>query len=599
MKKFCQMFSSEGGFTLLEVIVAFTLLSLVSGVGIASFLGYNRAQEVNQASRNVSLFIDRARANTTSHVKPDECGTTSLQGYSVTYCGEASCQTQNVDYEMRVICGGQEHVVDTLDLPSQINVNTDSSCANITFRLPYARAEGSVPCTQRLLRGSYEEILTVDNVGNVVFGADALAIVNLTPTVAPTSTPQSGLTSTPTSTPIQPTATPGSVVTFNRNVSTGTDDGYWAQNGVFSNNSTVLHMGWINSTNRSIDTFARFANVTVPKNAEIVNAFVTFVGVSGSIEVVNLRVQAVSSDNAAAPTTYAIVEGATRTTAFTDWNGVSGFSSGVPINTPNISNVIQEIVNRPGWNSGNAIVIYAQDNLSTQNSAFRSAYSYDGLPANAPKLQIQYRNPTATPTPTTTNTPTQAPPTATPTSTPTPTPTSVLPPTATPTIAPPTATPTRTPTPLPPTPTPTRTPTPLPPTATPTRTPTPIPPTPTPTRTPTPTPTPHPCGSTSQTYVTWNMGTRADVEVCVRDGTDQAYGMPCSTGIETRRFWATGTGTTRYLCTNNSTRVVRYLLSGTTCPTGQTRTVFTAGSGSGTQIKACVNNSSGNLRILP
>ena len=52
--------------------------------------------------------------------------------------------------------------------------------------------------------------------------------------------------------------------------------------------------------------------------------------------------------------------------------------------TPDIAAIIQEIVNRPGWVSGNDIVIIVT------GSSERTAESYNGVSAAAPLLHIDY-----------------------------------------------------------------------------------------------------------------------------------------------------------------------------------------------------------------
>ena len=193
----------QKGFTLLEVMVAFALISVVSGVGLFSFVEFNQVQEVNQASRDIALFVERARANTNSFIKPAVCENRTLQGYSVKYCGaDEECQNIDSDYEMTVMCGGEEFVVQELELREQINHDPTSNCRRVTFTLPQSAASGSLPCTQTIIRGDAHEIISIDTVGNVLFGEDAQELVALTPTQPILPTP----TTAPTST--QPTATP-------------------------------------------------------------------------------------------------------------------------------------------------------------------------------------------------------------------------------------------------------------------------------------------------------------------------------------------------------------------------------------------------------
>ncbi|NJK78108.1 MAG: hypothetical protein HC944_04650 [Nanoarchaeota archaeon] len=57
--------------------------------------------------------------------------------------------------------------------------------------------------------------------------------------------------------------------------------------------------------------------------------------------------------------------------------------------TPDISNVIQEVVDRGGWSSGNAMLIQI-DNWGTSSGNRRTAESYNGESSNAPELRIVY-----------------------------------------------------------------------------------------------------------------------------------------------------------------------------------------------------------------
>jgi len=57
--------------------------------------------------------------------------------------------------------------------------------------------------------------------------------------------------------------------------------------------------------------------------------------------------------------------------------------------TSNIAVVIEEIVNQPGWVSGNALVLIFRDNPANPSDGRRVAESYDD-PENAPLLHIEY-----------------------------------------------------------------------------------------------------------------------------------------------------------------------------------------------------------------
>lgn len=72
-------------------------------------------------------------------------------------------------------------------------------------------------------------------------------------------------------------------------------------------------------------------------------------------------------------------------------------TAGVNISTPDIASIIQEIVNRSGWASGNALVIFIDDNGTTINGGGDFS-TYDENPAYAAELTIDYTPSNTAPT---------------------------------------------------------------------------------------------------------------------------------------------------------------------------------------------------------
>jgi hypothetical protein len=66
-----------------------------------------------------------------------------------------------------------------------------------------------------------------------------------------------------------------------------------------------------------------------------------------------------------------------------DWTAVG--QAGAAQRTPDLSAVVQEIVARPGWAPGHALV------LVVSGSGTRIAESYEGAPSAAPLLRVEYR----------------------------------------------------------------------------------------------------------------------------------------------------------------------------------------------------------------
>ena len=408
----------------------------------------------------------------------------------------------------------------------------------------------------------------------------------LTPTSSPTATNTSTVTPTPTFGPsptptntsiASDTPTPTPVQTqVEIRVESGSDDAEESDTQSMYITSSDLELVTTNNYQQVVGM--RFNGVQIPKDAIINNAYIQFKADEASSVATALQLQAHAIDNA--PTfesSKGDLSSRPRTAASVPWNPPvwsSAGEAGPNQRTSNISTVIQEIVNRPGWVSGNSIV------LIVTGSGVRVGESYEGDAGGAPLLHVDFNidEPTATPTltPTNTSTLTSTPtPTSTATSTNTPLPTSTPTPTDTPTAtdtATNTPTPTNTATPtetLTPTPTFTATNTPLPtdtptPTSTSTSTPTPTN-TQTPTNTSTPTNTPLPTDTPTPTNTSTNTPTATSTSTPTNTAT--ATNTPTPTNTATNTPTATSTATPTNTSTATSTPTPTNTPTPTSTPT--------------------------------
>jgi hypothetical protein len=135
----------------------------------------------------------------------------------------------------------------------------------------------------------------------------------------------------------------------------------------------------------------RFNNLTLPQSATIHYAYVQFQTGKVSSQVTSLSIKGQATDNA--PTFRNLkknISSRVQTTASANWTPSSWTvinESGAQQRTPNLSALIQEVINRPGWTSGNSVV------LIITGSGVRTAWSYNGLPSGAPLLHIEYTVP--------------------------------------------------------------------------------------------------------------------------------------------------------------------------------------------------------------
>ena len=141
----------------------------------------------------------------------------------------------------------------------------------------------------------------------------------------------------------------------------------------------------------------RFTNITIPQGATVSTAYLTLrANFSMSTTVVNTRISAEDVDDAPTFADNAAAydaRWAARTTARVDWDSIPAWTVDNDYNSPSIVTVIQEIVSRALWASGNNIVIFWEDyeERSTQSAdVYRQAYSYDGSTTYAPKLVVTY-----------------------------------------------------------------------------------------------------------------------------------------------------------------------------------------------------------------
>lgn len=175
------------------------------------------------------------------------------------------------------------------------------------------------------------------------------------------------------------------MATWSARIAADADDALWWSGGYTTNIGVT-----IGNTGAANNNFLRYINVTVPKNATINSAKLTLRS-NGAYanNTVNARIRAVAEDNPAAPTTFADANGRTRTSASANWPAIPAWTNGNDYDTPDFAAVVQEIVNRSGWASGNAMLLYIEDN-GTTGLSWRTAYSYYLNSSLSPLLTIDY-----------------------------------------------------------------------------------------------------------------------------------------------------------------------------------------------------------------
>lgn len=145
---------------------------------------------------------------------------------------------------------------------------------------------------------------------------------------------------------------------------------------------------WANlQINPSYSFGIRFINVSIPKNAQITKAYVKLysIGIPGHNQV-NCLIYGDNVDNALNLTAMGCLDRSGRiyTNKSVDWDAPAPYH--VWVQTPSLASIIQEIIDRPGWEIGNPIALLFVTKNTDDTAVFAN---YDqGNPA---ELYIEWK----------------------------------------------------------------------------------------------------------------------------------------------------------------------------------------------------------------
>lgn len=154
--------------------------------------------------------------------------------------------------------------------------------------------------------------------------------------------------------------------------------------GYLEGDTGIIIGDWYGS---SFDAFLYFPNIQIPRGAKILSAKVTFVAeesLSGTT--VNVTIAGENDGNPSKPTTCGEMSG-NDTAQTVAWDNIGAWTGGNTYDSPDITDIIQEIADRTDWASGNAMLLYFRDNGS---SARRDFEGYGGTSYNPALLTIEY-----------------------------------------------------------------------------------------------------------------------------------------------------------------------------------------------------------------
>lgn len=165
------------------------------------------------------------------------------------------------------------------------------------------------------------------------------------------------------------------------------DDAHERQSGADFDATAAAIIANANATeaSRFVGGF-RFDGVTIAPGSTIDVAYITVVASATNVDDPNVDIHLEDADDPANFTDNADVQSRVRTTANTQWTATGIGTS--PVNSPSIVTAVQEVVDRAGWASGQAMVVLVVGR-SDANTSFRIAANEHATLAAA-ALHIEY-----------------------------------------------------------------------------------------------------------------------------------------------------------------------------------------------------------------
>lgn len=167
------------------------------------------------------------------------------------------------------------------------------------------------------------------------------------------------------------------------------DDGYWRGPNIFANNETKLNLGSVLPGG----FFVRCNYIPISNAAVIDDCSVTTTTRANGSDV-TFKYYFNAVDSATAPTSYAECLALIKTTNYADFTYTSTHPS--TVTATGLKDALQEVVDRGGWQSGNALMVVAVVQSYTGRIEWQPKEASQGL--YIPKLNVTY---TQVPTPAT------------------------------------------------------------------------------------------------------------------------------------------------------------------------------------------------------
>lgn len=152
-----EYFIKKKGFTLIELTIIFSVIAILSVIGLSISIDYNRTQIINSAYEELRTTLFTAKSRALSQNKPDAGCSGSLVSFEVV-------TTTSTQYDLQVVCSASSYIMKTVNLPAGLSFSPFTSGYKISFPVLVGGSSGG---TITISGYNKTKTISVDSSGNI------------------------------------------------------------------------------------------------------------------------------------------------------------------------------------------------------------------------------------------------------------------------------------------------------------------------------------------------------------------------------------------------------------------------------------------------
>jgi prepilin-type N-terminal cleavage/methylation domain-containing protein len=168
--------TNKDGFTLIELVVAFSIMAVLSTIGVVSFVNYSRTQTLQQAVNDLTTALGTAKSMSVAQITTPNVGGGDLKcfsgqsfgGYGIT----TTTGTNPNSYKLYIQCSGVKNYAVSTPLPKYISFSSSSTTSDVFFPILIGGVVGNGNIVLDgsalgLTVGSSSKTINIDQWGNI------------------------------------------------------------------------------------------------------------------------------------------------------------------------------------------------------------------------------------------------------------------------------------------------------------------------------------------------------------------------------------------------------------------------------------------------